>query len=145
MKGQRGVPVKLTVHKLDYDEVYQDFAKIPSGYRKDKKGKLLGAGVICSIRCVETGRSTFVILRNSSKTGPAIGIDHRVRKHLGVHSDREYNFDLSQVGFTGQFRWAMAASDIRYSIPAKIAMFSLALGFLSVLLGILALVKTCGK
>jgi len=130
--------VRLTVYKLSNDEVYKDFARIPTKYRKGRRGEFLEAGLVCSLSCVETRGKAYVILRNSGEEEPVIGIDLRTRQTLGVKPDETYEFKLSPAGFFGKIRWASSASDVRYSVPVDIALI---LGTISVLLGILALFK----
>ena len=129
--------MNLLIKKLANDEGYLDYARIAREHRKDINGKILDAGVVCSLRCVETDRKTLVILRSRSAAEAAIGIDYRTRRKLDVHSGEMRNFELRRVGAYGQLRWAWGASDIRYSIPVKIAVLS---GTCSLVLGLLSIV-----
>ncbi|HEY5174379.1 MAG TPA: hypothetical protein VII95_02310 [Terriglobales bacterium] len=133
--------MKLSVHQLSADEVYQDYARIASEYRKDLNGKRLPAGIVYSLRCVDTGKRVFVILRNTNVNEASVAIDYRTRKKLGIHRNHTYEFALKPAGFGGQIRWAITASDIRYSLPVRLTLIlgglSLALGIISVVLSIL--------
>jgi len=129
---------KLEVHQLAQEEVYLDIVRIAEQYRLRADGSSIEEGSVCSLRC--SGREILVVARGSAVTERHIFLDERSRNKLGVDLARTYEFEMTTLGFLGKLRWALQASDVRYSFPALVSVVSLSLGLLSVLLGILSLV-----
>jgi hypothetical protein len=130
--------IKLEVHQLPREEVYLDIVRIAEKYRLDAYGVPIEEGSVCCLKC--GGQKILVVARGSTSTERHIFLDERSRTKLGVELDHTYDFEAITMGFGGKVRWALQASDVRYSFPAFISVVSLALGVLSVLLGALSLV-----
>ncbi len=97
-------------------------------------------GSVCVVEL--NGRQAYLVARGSPSADNCIFLDARSRDKLGVNAGDTYDFDLKRTCFCGQVKWAVEGSDVRYSFPARVSLVSAALGILSVLLGILALVKS---
>ncbi len=130
--------ITLEVHQLPREEVYLDIVRMAERYRLDAYGVPIDEGSVCCLRC--GGQEILVVARGSTSTEKHIFLDERSRTKLGVELDHTYDFEVNTVGFGGKVRWALQASDVRYSFPAFISVVSVALGVLSVLLGALSLV-----
>jgi hypothetical protein len=131
----------LKVHQLPQEEIYLDFVRIPEKYRLDRHGRRIEEGSVCALLC--GGEEVFVIARGCSREEASISLDGRTRDRLKVEAGKAYEFEISRTDFCGQVRWALEASDIRYSFSARIALVSAALGVLSILIAsIFALVQS---
>ena len=82
-----------------------------------------------------------MILRGSDAEEPIVKLDERIRNRLGVETDREYEFGLSKGGPLASFTWAWKASDPAYRVMARLAALSVALGFIGVLVGLMAFLQ----
>jgi hypothetical protein len=129
---------KLEVHQLAQEEVYLDIVRIAEQYRLRADGSSIAEGSVCSLRC--NGQEILVVARGSASAERHIFLDERSRTKLGVDLANTYDFEMTTLGFLGKLRWALQASDVRYSFPALVSVVSLSLGLLSVLLGILSLI-----
>lgn len=129
---------KLEVHQLPHDEVYLDIARVTQQYRISPDGSAIEEGSVCSLRC--SGREILVVARGSASMEKHIFLDERSRTKLGVDLSQTYEFEMTTLGFFGKVRWALQASDVRYSFPALVSVVSACLGILSVLLGIFSIV-----
>ena len=133
--------MRLKVHPLSHEEIYLDFVRIPEKYRLDRHNRQIEEGSVCSLIC--GGEEVFVIARGSPLTDASISLDERTRNRLKIAKGETCDFEISQTDFCGQVRWALEASDIRYSFSARIALISLALGLLSILIAVLSTVVQC--
>ena len=61
----------------------------------------------------------------------------KIRGKLAIERDKPYQFDMTVADFCGQVKWALEASDVRFSFPARI---TLIFGGLGIVLGVLSLV-----
>jgi hypothetical protein len=130
--------MKLEVRSASDSETYQDVARVPRAYRTNRRGQLLDRGEICQVFCHDTGKQWFVIMHGAPATkGATIRIDDRVRERLGVHSGKTYEFEFHQADDCGKIWWALNATDIRFRLPAIIAVISGGLGLLLGLTSIL--------
>ncbi len=130
--------MKLLVHHLAEDEVYQDIARVPRPYRIDPDGQEIERGIICRLLCKDTENKAFIILYGSRRDGADIGIDNRTRRILGIEPDQSYEFELQRAGFWGRVGWALQSGDVTHRFSSWIALISLFLGFLGLVLGALS-------
>lgn len=131
--------MKLKVHHLSEDEVYQDIARIPPDYRKNPEGRTIDRGAICRLFCRESDKTVYIILHGTTLNGADIAIDNRTRRILDVKPGHQYDFELEDVGWFGEIRWALQSADLNHRFSSRIALVSLFLGALSVCLGLFAL------
>jgi len=130
--------VRLSVKQAAEADVYRDIARIPEPHRKDRRGQTIAEGSVCKLS--SSGKSVYVLLRGKGETEEAaIWMDERTRNKLGVSTGQEVDFDLSTVGWKGQFLWAWSASDPAYRITARLALISVILGCLGFILGVVSL------
>ena len=129
---------KLEVHQLPQEEVYLDIVRIAEQHRLSPHGSAIEEGSVCRLRC--GSREIFVVARGSPSTERRIFLDERSRTKLGVDLNHTYDFEMTTVGMLGKLRWALQASDVRYSFPALVSVISICLGVPSVLLGVLSLI-----
>jgi|SRR6267143_3375482 len=133
--------MRLKVHQLSQREIYLDIVRIPEKYRLDRHDRQIEEGSVCSLIC--GGEEVFVIARGSPLTDGSISVDERTRIKLKIAKGETYDFEISQTDLCGQVRWALEASDIRYSFSARIALISVALGLLSMLIAVLSIFVQC--
>jgi hypothetical protein len=126
----------LKVYQLSRNEIYLDFVRIPEVYRLDRHNRQIEEGSVCSLLRAGGGEEVFVIARGSQLSEASISLDARTRKRLNIEDGETYDFEINKSDFCGQVRWALEASDIRYSFSARIALVSAALGLLSILIAI---------
>lgn len=126
--------MRLKVRLAQKEDIYRDIIRIPEQYRLDNEGKLIPEGTICLV--LVNSRKVYAILRGNLNVDNAEAqIDERLRNRLNLSVDKEEEITFKKSGLWGEFMWAWQASDPAYRISAR-------LGFLSVLLGILALLIT---
>ncbi len=134
--------MKLRIQQLPREEVYKDMARIPEGFRMDKKGSPIPEGRICKVKAA--GRSKLLSLRGrEGESGAVILMDAKSREDLSVAEGAEEDFTLTRVWLVGQFLWSWRASDPLYRIPAQVALLSAVFGALGALLGALSLFLAC--
>src|SRR5882762_3796435 len=126
--------MRLTVYQLLLDEVYLDFVRIPEAYRLDRRNRPIEEGQVCSLVC--NGEEVFVIARGSSLPGACVSLDERTRNRLKIKAGETHDFELNKTDFCGQVRWALEASDIRYSFSARLALVSAVLGLVGLLIAV---------
>ena len=132
--------MKLRVQKVREQDVYRDTARIPEPYRITNTAQIIEEGKVCKVTA--RGKSAFLILRGYLGSNEAtIHLDERSRNRLEISINEEHDFELQPAGFLGEFRWAWSASDPAYRIAARLAVLSVALGFLGIGLGIISVIK----
>ncbi len=140
MSGHR---MNLEVHQLFKDEVYLDIVRIPEEHRIDRYSRPIEEGRVCRLTCdAKNAEEVYVIARGLDRSEQWICLDEKIRNKLHVECGKTYHFEMSQADFCGQVWWALDASDVRFSFPARVSLISGALGILSVILGLVAL-KSC--
>lgn len=116
-------------------------ARVPETFRIDGKGEAITEGRICRVKA--GSRSILLSLRGAgSNSNPAIHIDEKARKALGLGNGKTVDFEFRQVGWLDQFLWAWDASDPAYRIAARLGLLSLVLGIIGFVLGIVSLAKS---
>jgi len=63
------------------------------------------------------------------------------RQALGIDKGQRLSFELTELGWLGKLRWYLKTPDPRIYIPAWLAVWSVVLGLLGFLLGVVALLK----
>jgi hypothetical protein len=130
--------LELTVYPLRKDEVYLDIVRIPEEHRRTPSGLPIEEGKVCRLLC--RGEEVYVIARGSEHSDNSICVDEKIRRKLRIECGKPYNFDMTVANFCGQIKWALEASDVRFSLPARITLvsgcFGIVLGILSVMLGL---------
>ncbi len=130
---------KLEVANIHWSDVYKDIARIPEVFRIDDKGQTIPEGTVCRVSA-PGGKSVLLALRGQQEhNSPAIHIDERTRNRLGIKVRDEVALAIRQLGWWGQFRWALDASDPAYRIASQLAVVSVALGLLGLGLGVVGI------
>jgi len=133
----------LKVHQLSKDEVYLDIVRIPEEHRADRYKRPIEEGRVCRLTCdAKNAGEVYVIARGSSRSDKSICLDEKIRRKLHVECGNEYHFEMTHADFCGEVWWALMASDVRFSFPAKVSLLSGVLGIVSVILGFIGL-KGC--
>lgn len=130
--------IKLTVRQLPREDIYKDLVRIAEGHRLDTDGRKVLEGTVCKIT-VKGGKSKLVSVRGFEGEETRILMDGKCRDDLGVQDKQEYEFQLRQTSWWGHCRWAWAASDPAYRIPARLCVVSVVLGSIGLALGIISL------
>ena len=71
----------------------------------------------------------------------AIYMAFDARQALGVEKGERLNFDLQALGWFGKMRWYLRTPDPRIYIPAWLAVWSVGLGAIGIVLGVISLLK----
>ena len=134
-----GRTIKLIVKKIDAEEIYKDFVRIPEEYRGGIK-----EGRVCKLRVGKNKilRSVRGLIGESNNI---IKMDEFTRARLGASNNRELTFTIRETWWIGQFLWAWNATDPTPRIAARLGIVSLALGVLGLMLGVLSLRDIFGK
>jgi hypothetical protein len=129
--------ITLEVHQHEIEDVYRDRARIPERFRGGLK-----EGRICKFTA--TNRSILLEVRGIlSEPRSIIRLDDRTRAALCIEIGRSYEFQVREVWWIGQFRWAWNASDSAARMAARLGVLGLILGVIAMVLGIIPLVKAC--
>jgi hypothetical protein len=132
--------MRLRVRQARAEDVYKDLVRIPEIHRTDSKGIKIPEGTVCKLT-VTASKSKLVCMRGcGDEQAPLILMDEKTRDDLMVTDGKEYAFELDRASWIGHCRWACAASDPAYRIPAQLGLFSLALGAVGLVLGLLSLI-----
>jgi hypothetical protein len=137
--------VHLTIQPFpDKDDADRDRVRIPV-VRRPK----IGEGRVCKLSV--QGKSALVEVRDvplaaSPGSGQVIFMDLVTRnKLLGLGmilaADKEYEFQIREVGWLGQMQWAWNASDPTPRIAARLGVLGAILGLIGVALGVIAIYK----
>jgi len=125
--------MNLEVHQHLKEDVYHDRVRIPEVHRGN-----IREGRICKVRV--NGRSSLFEVRGLvGEKRPVIRIGDRERGDLALDLLRSYDFEVSEVGWIGQFRWAWNASDSASRIAARLGLLGFVLGLVGVVLSVLPL------
>ena len=118
----------LTVTKARKDDVYKDVVRINEKSRGD-----LRAGRVHKFCTIE--KSAYFILRGSDEESDVgkILMDDASRNTMGLLCGQKYIFEIIEVGFWGELRWAWGAVDPTYKVAARLGVISFALGLVAVL------------
>ena len=63
-------------------------------------------------------------------------MDDKTRTDLGITDKNEYDFQLEELGWLGQFRWAWNASDPAPRIAARIGLVSMLMSLVGIVFGL---------
>jgi hypothetical protein len=125
--------VRLSVRSAEIDDVYKDIVRIS----EESRGPLKTGRV----HKFATGSGTaHFILRGSSPSNVGkILMDEAARAKLKLEPSAECDFDIQEVGFWGELRWAWSATDPTYRVAGKLGVLSFVLGVISLILGFAAI------
>lgn len=129
----------LKVVGANRDEVFTDMVRIPENHRNGIEN-----GTV--VRIWHGGRRVFAIARGlHDRSDSVIVMDEFVRRRLGV--DRASQIDSKNIRRATRWEkltWYLEATNPAVHVPAWVAVISLALGTLSVMLGIAGIVIASG-
>jgi len=132
--------VSLLVKSIGNEDVYRDRVRIPVVHRGT-----IEEGSVC--RLSVSGKSVLTEVRGISTNvgdpspGNVILTDEIVRGKLLIFTHQEYQFEIEEVGWLGQFIWAWGASDPTARIAARLGVLGFILGVIGAVLGLIALAK----
>ena len=99
--SRRSFTGELEVHQLKCDEVYKDIVRIREGCRGD-----LVEGRVHKFS-TKHGSGYFILRGNESPDGVGrVLMDGTTRDTLHLCRDTKYQFQIEEVGFLGELRWA---------------------------------------
>jgi hypothetical protein len=130
---------KLTVHEMPVKDSWKDMARIPKDHRVDVDGNHIRRAKICKVTIGE--KQKLLAVRGCLEKDARILLDSPTRIDLGVRAGESYEVELCPVGWLGYWRWAWAAADPAYRVPAQISLISLILGVIGLILGVLPLLS----
>lgn len=97
-------------------------------------------GVARIINTADRSRSfDAVLLGHDDETAIYMAFD--ARQSVGIDKGQRLSFDLKELGWFGKLRWYLKTPDPRIYIPAWLAAWSVVLGLLGFLLGVVSLLK----
>jgi len=126
---------RFEVAEINWSDVYKDMARILEAFRINDKGETIPEGTVCR---VSVGKKSILLAIRGHRDhqNAVIHMDEKTRNRLGVKSGDTVDFTLHQLGWWGQFRWALTASDPAYRIASQLAVLSVVLGLLGFVLGV---------
>ena len=71
----------------------------------------------------------------------AIYMAFDTRQALGVEKNEPLNFELKALGWFGKMLWYVRTPDPRIYIPAWLAIWSVGLGVIGIVLGVISLLR----
>ena len=132
--------MKLQVVGIHWSDVYKDIARVPREFRRDISGAEIPEGTICKVTLGH--RATYLSVRGQSEHGnPAIHLDERTRKILGVNEGEFVAVSFRPAWYLGQFMWAWSAADPAYRIATRLGVISVLLGVIGFVLGVVSFFK----
>lgn len=97
-------------------------------------------GVARIVNAADPSRSCdAVLLGHDDETAIYMAFD--ARQSLGVNKGQRLSFELEELGWFGKLIWYLKTPDPRIYIPAWLAAWSVVLGLLGFLLGVISLLK----
>ena len=118
--------LRLEVHDHFKEDVYRDRVRIPVLHRGTiNEGRVARLSV--------NGKHVLVEVRGlANEQNPVIRMDEITKGKIAVDFKETYTFDVREVGWLEQFRWAWNASDSASRIAARLGLLGIVLGFIGV-------------
>lgn len=126
---------RLEIHELPLSDIFEDMARLALEHRPGTR-----AGDV--IKLTVAGRSARAIARGAPKNSKnTLHIDLRTRETLGVKLNQAVDVQIEKSGLIGEVLWALRASNAMPRVAARLAVLSVALGFVGFLLGVVSLAR----
>lgn len=122
--------MELEVHKSKEIDVYKDTVRVHEAVRGD-----IHEGQICKLTV--DGKSKLVAIRgveDDPKT--TIRVDELTQIQLGLIPGQTYSFEITPVGWVGEWLWAWRFADPAARFGARAQLSSVVLGIMSALLAL---------
>ncbi|WP_296427235.1 hypothetical protein [Yoonia sp.] len=127
---------QLNVKGLDRSEWGNSIVRLHQSHRSG-----IGRyGVARIINSADRSRSCDAVLLGHDDEN-TIYMAFDTRQALGIDKGQRLSFELTELGWLGKLRWYLKTPDPRIYIPAWLAVWSVVLGLLGFLLGVVALLK----
>ncbi|WP_163272669.1 hypothetical protein [Chelativorans alearense] len=124
--------VELRVAKARLPDTARDVVRV---HRKHRNG--IGRHDVAKLSA--NGYSCYVSVLGAEDEN-VIEMDLDTRLDLGVMFDQTYEFSLARAGKLGQFRWYLDSNSPAVWIPAWLALWSVILGAMGAVFGLVSLV-----
>lgn len=129
---------ELQVSKAKSDDVYRDIVRV---HLADRDG--MREGLVCRVRNLDSGKDALFAVRGLPKEGGGhIVLDEFGRERLGIGSLGTYRFQFETVSWRQSIQWACGTADPAARIAAWIGVWSLIVGGIAIILGLIAVALT---
>jgi hypothetical protein len=123
----------LEVHQCLMEDTYHDHVRIPVAHRGAIKD-----GSICNVK--GNGKTLITEVRDLDETRAVIRIGEKQRRCLCVELLKTYEFEITEVSWLKQFRWAWNTPRSASRIAARLGLLSAILGLIGILIALISLV-----